>query len=272
MDRDPIFFVPDKLRGIPLVSEVQTTTARSNIQQMRQDQAMRVGRQATSMQVPSAKSTHLDRTLRNHLVKEMERRQVDQMNLLQRFVSTTTQTPRKKVPATTTTTNKPIRSSSKPTKPQASSLKPPIKTTKKPREEARLLKPANETNRKSEKPTGSESSVTYSNSINLVGESGILLGRHILGASQPDYQRRAVQATVPSKYTSKLNGFGSGSADPGQSWVLFSRPDGKFALFELMALMSNIAIIATIIFVIVFGWIRSVKSEYQPKGFIISVL
>lgn len=47
----------------------------------------------------------------------------------------------------------------------------------------------------------------------------------------------------------------------GPNWYVFSRPDGRVSLFELMVLCSNVMIVSTIVVVILYTWFRSVKSK-----------
>jgi len=47
----------------------------------------------------------------------------------------------------------------------------------------------------------------------------------------------------------------------GEKWALFKRPDGRFSLFESLVLASNVLIVATVVIVILFNLIRSMKKK-----------
>lgn len=75
--------------------------------------------------------------------------------------------------------------------------------------------------------------------------------------TQPGYQRRTPQTVLSRGFTNKLND----GAFAGENWVLFNRVDGSFSLFELLALMSSILIVSTVVLVIFLSWFKSLKSK-----------
>jgi len=77
--------------------------------------------------------------------------------------------------------------------------------------------------------------------------------------TQPGYQRRTPQTVLSSKFTHKLNEGKSEFA--GENWALFNRPDGGFSAFEILVLISNIMIVSTIVLVLLFNWFMSIKSK-----------
>lgn len=281
MDPNPAFFIADRLRGIPLVTSWQSNDQpKLGLQGL----ADRVNRnEAMTTKTSSKPSISTENPVRRHMMREIERRQVDQINLL-----TIPKRSEKKIlkPVSVSTTKKPnvkqnnYNKQSKLTKQSSTSksfttsisttttstttttttsTSSPITTTK-PINKAKI------TNNSLRSSSSSSSGIYNDPRLGVVYSDGIeepiLIGRQtILAPDHPDYQRRATQATISSKFSNRPNDFSS--SNPGQNWILFNRPDGKFSIFELMVLLSNILIVATIVFVIIFSWIRSVKSEYR---------
>lgn len=82
--------------------------------------------------------------------------------------------------------------------------------------------------------------------------------------TRPDNQRRQQQTVVSSRFVNKPHDNTNQFA--GENWALFSRPDGQFSMFETLALLSNILIVSTIVIVIIFGWIKSIRKKRASKN------
>lgn len=270
MQRELVFHIPERLRGIPLVTSSLFSTNKPN-----QLDELNDSSQQHSTSKASEKMADTGANLKQNILREIDRRQVNQASLLESRSKNT----KRKVSVTPTTTKKPakqnLKTSKLPVTTTTTTAKPititttsTTSTTKKPySQSSKMLKLSNGITSKSERPLDIASSVTYHTGSktfkhvsNLSG--GLISRQETARFSEPDYQRRTSQATVYSKYTNRPNDNSPGSSYGGENWVLFNKPDGNFSLFESMVLVSNIMIVGTIIFVIVFGWIKSIQSEY----------
>lgn len=80
--------------------------------------------------------------------------------------------------------------------------------------------------------------------------------------SAPGYQRRTSQSVSLSKYTNKLS---QDKLYAGPHWTLFNEPNGGYSAFEVLALISNVMIVTTIVAVIIFNWFKSIREKRAPK-------
>lgn len=83
----------------------------------------------------------------------------------------------------------------------------------------------------------------------------------------PDYQQRTHQSLGASQ-RGHLNSRYRDEPNAGKNWILFNRQDGSFSAFELAVLISNVAIVGTIIFVILFTWIKAFNSKFKLSNLI----
>lgn len=285
---DSTFFIADRLRGIPLVSQRKPTSTTASEDEA--SKATNSGRKALessaqSKAVQVEKRDAADMSGAGEVASNQMASATGHMTSGLLFkpaaMTAATSSITKKRPPITSTTRRPKVSASRvskvvsPSKPES---RPTTTSTSRPILAKMLMKAPEPAPHRQVDPSG-PSRQAPANSSHLEPESkqdrrltdGQVSARNNTSpelsrvnqqtmTTQPGFQRRAPQTvSTPQRYTNKLN---DGSrAFAGENWVLFNRNDGQMSVFEVMVLMSSIMIFSTVILVILFNWIKSFQSK-----------
>lgn len=320
LKEEPEFFIAGKLRGIPLVTEQTAQSSQSNMrvdinhdhhatsvrpkrepslsqqQESKSNSSKISGRQITvsvngkpiggDNKEMSPATIRQQQTLRDLVMKDLEKRQVDQpvSLLFMPSASTNSVRNRKSGSATTvmTTTKKPkvLQTTTRkmnpnqqkqqiPPRSQTTTTKSPPTTTKAPTTTINPTTTNSSTTSTSTTVSSTAKKPTATSSLN----SGLRDDRLASIFSQkdehvgplttrqaPDYQQRTHQS-LGANQRNHMKGLRE-EPSAGKNWIIFNRQDGSFSAFELAVLVSNVAIVGTIIFVILFTWIKAFNSKY----------
>lgn len=294
---DSNFFIADRLRGIPLVSHA--ASAKKPIidddKSTRSSEAQIPNRMVEVARTVQVEKRNAEDKQATRAGNQMPRGSTGTSGLLFRPAAMTAATSSitKKRPAeapTTTTTRRPAtrrpttthsRASKvvAPTKPMPASTNRPIlakmlmKDPERPQQRPATTAPpqlisstlpmtssSGQARPKEERQR--TSAVEYSEAESTRGTPNLTRATQEPLTTQPGFQRRTPQTVLASpRYTNKLNDGGRTFA--GENWTLFNRTDGHLAVFEVLVLLSSIMIVSTVVFVILFNWIKSIQSKLE---------